>query len=114
MPIHGWHGSFAASYALADVTRDENGNARIFDKEIPGMLFNFWWVITWAVGFVPFIGAAVSFVLNGICAGTCYEYIYAKIENKTRQETRAVGILSGFISIIALIKFTIYKKDQVR
>lgn len=40
-----------------------------------------------------------------IFLGNCYVKIYARLDGTPEQEQQVVGYLSGFLSIIAVVKF---------
>jgi hypothetical protein len=92
-------------YALADVTRDEDGFAYVFNKQVPGMLFNFWWLIAFFVAMVPGIGPLLSLAMQVICMGSCLIPIYATIDDKSESDVTAFAFVSAFFPIIWVIKF---------
>lgn len=98
-------------FALARVTANENGNTRIFGFELPNMVFCFWWVAWLAVDYIPNVGGLLGIVLRVICLGTCFIYIYSRVENKPESEVKALGYVSGLIPIIAIVKFLTYDKN---
>ncbi len=98
-------------FALARVTADENGNTRIFGFELPNMVFSFWWIAWLAVGYIPNVGNFLGLVVRVICLGTCFIYIYSRVENKPESEVQALGYVSGLIPIVAIVKFLSYDKN---
>ena len=101
---------FFSSYALAACIPETKENVNIFGLSIPGKVFKFWWVLSFVVAYVPGIGSLLSLAVTIICAGLCYTSIYATLEGKSQDEVKVVGYLSGWISLIAIIKFFTYKK----
>lgn len=99
----------ANMYALADVIRGDDTETVVWGKSVPAMLFNFWWAISMVCCFIPGIGTVLYTVLRVVCLGNCFAYIYAAVEGKEVDEVKGIAIASGFIPIIALIKFTQYK-----
>ena len=100
---------FFSSYALADCIPETKENVNIFGISIPGTVFKFWWILSIVVAYVPGIGTLLSMAVTIICAGLCYTSIYATLEGKSKDEVKVVGYLSGWIGIIAIVKFFTYK-----
>lgn len=98
-------------FALARVTANENGNTRILGFELPNIVFCFWWVAWLAVDYIPNVGSFLGMVLRVICLGTCFIYIYSRVENKPESEVQALGYVSGLIPIVAIVKFLSYDKN---
>ena len=103
---------YANNYAVADVIRGDNDKTNVLGLELPSMLFNFWWLIGIVITRIPNVGSILYLALQTICLGTCLKTIYAKCEQKDPSEVAALAYVSGFIPIIALIKFTAYKFDK--
>lgn len=96
---------FWNQYAMSQcVDRDDAGNVSIFNIGIPGNVFNFWFLISFAIGFIPVIGGLASLVINVICMTTIYQYLYAKIRDTTLEEEFGIAIASAFIGIIPIIR----------
>lgn len=49
-------------------------------------------------------------VVTILGAGKCYASIYATIEGVPEDKVKVIGYLSGWINLIAIIKFFGYKK----
>ena len=103
---------YVNNYAVADVIRGDNDKTNVLGLELPSMLFNFWWLIGIVITRIPNVGSILYLALQIICLGTCFKTIYAKCEQKDPSEVAALAYVSGFIPIIALIKFTAYKFDK--
>ena len=103
---------YVNNYAVADVIRGDNDKTNVLGLELPYMLFNFWWLIGIVITRIPNVGSILYLALQIICLGTCFKTIYAKCEQKDPSEVAALAYVSGFIPIIALIKFTAYKFDK--
>lgn len=101
---------FFNSYALADCIPETQGDVNMFGLAIPGKVFKFWWIVSFAIYYVPVVGGILSIVVTILCAGFCYTSIYSILENKSKDEVKVVGYLSGWINIIASVKFLTYKK----
>lgn len=99
-----------SSYVLADCIPETKENVNIFGLSIPGTVFKFWWILSFVVAYVPGIGTLLSLAVTIICAGYCYTSIYSILEGKSKDEVKVVGYLSGWLSIIASIKFLTIKK----
>ena len=100
---------FFSSYALADCIPETKEDVNIFGLSIPGNLFKFWWIVSIVVAYVPAVGTLLSLAVTIICAGLCYTSIYSILEGKSKDEVKVVGYLSGWINIIAIVKFFTYK-----
>lgn len=100
---------FFSSYALADCIPETKENVDIFGLSIPGTVFKFWWLVSFIVAYVPVVGTLLSLAVTIICAGLCYTSIYSILEGKSKDEVKLVGYLSGWINIIAIVKFFTYK-----
>lgn len=101
---------FFSSYALADCIPETKENVNMFGLSIPGQVFKFWWLVSFVVAYVPAVGGILSLVVTILCAGFCYTSIYSILEGKSKDEVKVVGYLSGWINIIAIVKFFAYKK----
>ncbi len=101
---------FFSSYALADCIPETKENVNLFGISIPGTVFKFWWLIAFVVTWVPVVGSILSLAVNIIGAGFCYTSIYSILEGKSKDEVKVVGYLSGWLNIIAIVKFFTYKK----
>lgn len=100
-----------STIALAREADDGSGNVDMFGQSIPVNIFMFWSIIDIALGMVPGIGNVLSFVFSGICGGIMYRTVYARCENRKESDMLAIGLISGFFPIIALVKFLTYKKE---
>ena len=97
-------------YALAEVCKDENGNINLLGKDLSYYFFGFYWVACLILTRIPGIGSILSLIIQILFLGTLFKIVYARIEQKDEIETQTIGFVSGFITLIALIKFTCYKK----
>ena len=104
---------YANRYAVADVIRGDDDQTEVLGHKVPALLFNFWWLAALVVLLVPTIGYLCYVAMSIICLGTCYKDIFARCENKQPEEVSSVAYIAGFLPIIALIKFTGYKFNQV-
>lgn len=76
------------------------------------MVFKLWWIVPVAFLLLPFPAALESIInlaLNIIFLGSTYAKMYARFEGKTEKDTQALGCVSGFLPIIAVVKFFMYK-----
>lgn len=103
VPILNWIG---LSFAL----KESDGLVPVFGSlRVPAWLLAFYWVFSWLLGLIPGVGAILAFVFNILAAGTVYTNAYARMENRERSSMYVIGYLSGFIGLIAMIKFLIYR-----
>lgn len=100
-------------FALAQLTADENKETTVVKWKIPTTVFSLWFIASLILPSIPGIGALLNTILQTICLGTCFSYIYAKCENKSIKDTQALGYVSGFFPIIALCKFLSYKNEII-
>lgn len=98
---------FGNYYAMADsVTGDNEESVTLFGSvNVPVMVYKLWWIGLFIAPFIPVVGNLLSLALMIVFAGNAYVKMYATLENKTETETQVVGYLSGFITIIAIVKF---------
>lgn len=68
-------------------------------------IYKFWWILWIVLPFVPVIGSLASTVVLVVFLGNCYVKIYARLDGTSEQEQQVIGYLSGFLSIIAIVKF---------
>ena len=109
-PIAAWI-PYWRSYALADVVVGKEKQIIVFGLKVPATLFKLYWLVSFALALViPGIGSIISFILTSLCVGICYGRIYSVLEKEPIEDCLVLGIVSGFIRIIAVIKFLIIKK----
>ncbi|MDE7478210.1 MAG: hypothetical protein K2M91_09725 [Lachnospiraceae bacterium] len=100
----------AQQYALADVAAGNEDNVTLFGTlTVPATLYRFWWILWIVLPFVPFIGGLASTVVMVVFLGNCYVKIYARLDGTSEQEQQVIGYLSGFLVIIAVVKFLVGK-----
>ena len=95
-------------FAFADAVC-EGEYIYIFKFKIPTQYFRFWWVLFILLTFIPFAGIILAIITRIICMGTIYTKLYAKIEQTTEDKVQVLGYISGFLNIIAIVKFFTYK-----
>lgn len=104
---------FAQQYALADVAADNQQSVHLFGSiSVPAVLYKFWWILWIVLPFVPVIGSLASTVVLVVFLGNCYVKIYARLDGTSEQEQQVIGYLSGFLSIIAIVKFLAGKYNK--
>ena len=104
---------FGVYYACAEAVAGQDEKVKMFDSwEVPSMVFNLCWIVPVAFLLLPFPAALESIInlaLNIIFLGSTYAKMYARFEGKTEKDTQALGCVSGFLPIIAVVKFFMYK-----
>ena len=100
-------------FALAQITADKDKNTTVIKWKIPTIAFSLWFIVGWVLAEIPNVGSLLNIILQVICLGTCFTFIYSKCEGKTIEEVQAIGYISGLIPIIALCKFLSYKSDVI-
>lgn len=104
---------FGAYFALADITRDYEGNTTLFGSvKVPTNIFRLWWILMIVVQFVPVLGKIASIAILVICLGTSFIRVYSALEGKTESDVTVLGYLSAFIQLIAVVKFFTYKEAR--
>ena len=103
---------FANYYAYADsVTQGQESVTLFGNVTIPVMVYKLWWIASFVAPFIPVIGTLLSTVITVIFLGNCYVKMYARLENTPEQDQQVIGYLSGFLAIIAVVKFLVGKYD---
>lgn len=104
---------YAWYYACADAVSKDEDNVKLFDSlEIPAMIFKLWWVVPVALLFIPLnstVESVINFALNIVFLGCTYAKMYARLENKAEKDEQVLGCVSGFLPIIAVVKFLCIK-----
>ena len=104
---------YGVFYACADAVTGQDEKVKLFGSlEIPAMVFKLWWIVPVAFLLLPLnstIESLITLVLDVVFLGCTYAKMYARLENKQENETQAIGCVSGFIQIIAVVKFLMYK-----
>ena len=93
---------FGVYYACAEAVAGQDEKVKMFDS----------WEVPVAFLLLPFSAALESIInlaLNIIFLGSTYAKMYARFEGKTEKDTQALGCVSGFLPIIAVVKFFMYK-----
>ena len=97
---------FANVYACMEAVSGGQDNVRILNSfDIPVMLYKLWWIVMLVVSFIPVIGGFLTVVLRVVFMGDAYAKMYSALERKPIEDCRVIGYVSGFINIIASIKF---------
>ena len=117
LKIYGYQNAWIAwipiinQYALGDVAITEE-KVKIGTVDLPAFLFKFWWIGAFILGYIPEIGTLAALAVQIFFFGTVLTRIYATVENRPEKDVRIVGYLSGWIPLIAYIKFLLYGKDR--
>ncbi len=96
----------AQTVALGLCCKEEDNTTKIMGYSVPNIVVALMPVIAIVVAAIHTLLYIVVCVIG---VGTIYSIIYAKMENKQPQETVVLGFISGFLPIIAVVKFLIYK-----
>ena len=100
---------YGVFYACADAVTGQDEKVKLFGSlEIPAMVFKLWWIVPVAFLLLPLNGtieSLINLVLNVVFLGCTYAKMYARLENKQENETQAIGCVSGFIQIVAVVKY---------
>lgn len=100
-------------FACADsVSRDEE-SVKLFNSfDVSALVFKLWWIVPLVLAFLPInssIYNVINVVLRVIFLGCAYTKMYARLEYKAESDTQAVGYVSGFLPIVAVVKFLTLK-----
>lgn len=99
---------FAREWALGDAAAMGGGTVDMFGKQVPAILVQLKWLV-FVINVVPVIGQLAFLAGTIILSGTLYANLYAACEGRDVSEVRGIGYLSGWLQIIALIKFFTYR-----
>lgn len=108
---------FGVYFGCADAVCGNDEKVMLFGKfEIPAIIFKLWWIISIVIFFLLLKGFPASLlnfinlVVRVVFLGYAYTKMYARIDGKTEQDSQVLGILSGFIPLIAAVKFLTIKR----
>ena len=71
---------------------------RIGEFEIEKKYFVWWWLLAYIIAFIPAIGGFLSFIINIICLGFCYNEGIKRIDNNF--DSKVLAYVSAIISIV--------------
>ncbi len=112
-PWHAWIPVLRYMAFADSVTCGED--ITIFGQKIAANLFKFWWVLIAVADILAYVNGTLSSILSiavyVICLGTIYIKMYARLEGKQESDVQVLGYISGWLSIIAVVKFFLYKED---
>lgn len=97
-------------FACADsvVGKDED-QVRLFDSfNVPAIIFKLWWIVPLALLFIPLnssVSEVINVVLRVVFLGCTYAKMFARLDGKSEKDEQVVGCVSGFIPIVAIVKF---------
>lgn len=101
-------------FACADSVCDEgNDKVTLFGSlELPAIVFKLWWIVPLALIFIPLnstVENVINIALNVIFLGCTYAKMFARLDGKTEKDEQVLGCVSGWIQIIAVVKFLAHK-----
>ena len=99
---------FLNLYALTDAALDTDDDAKriLFNKvNITKQIAKFWIVAYIIIGRIPTVGSYIAMALMVLVMGPVYALLYAKIEEKTYEDTQVLGYVSAFIPIVPVFKW---------
>lgn len=103
---------FINYFALADAVCEGRQTLSLFGKELPAILFKFWWIGQYILSQIPYIGWICSIAVAVLFFGTVLTECYARIEDRPVEDMQVLGFISGWITIIPIIKFLTYDKNK--
>ena len=91
------------------------GQTRLYliNTDISTDVFRFWPILTLVVSRINGVGGILELLLTILCLGTSFTTVYSKFENRSPDEEKVLGYLSGWIPLIGVIKLTQYKHRQM-
>ena len=95
-------------FALSDAAFDNDEDAKniLFNKvSIPKEIAKFWFILYVVLMAIPKVGSYLAMIVMILVMGPAYALLYAKIEQKTLEDTRVLGYVSAFIPIIPVFKW---------
>ena len=103
-------------YALAKSAEIGSSYKVLGVFEVKSKLLRFWFILSLILDFVPYVGIALSIILQTVCLGTIYQYLYFKLGFKgctELKDTLNIGLISGLIPVVGLVEFAIlYKRSK--
>ena len=105
---------YAQYWALGEVACGVKPALDIFGLvDIPKIVYQLWWVVTLAVSWLlPSTPAFwINLIIQIVMLGTVYKNIYARVEGKDPSECNVIGYVSGWLTIISIVKFYCYDKN---
>ena len=94
---------------LCMASQDENGNIRIFGKDMDAGLFTCIQVISpFVLMFIPGIGGVLSLIIHILFMGRVLHITYVRMEGVSENEKKVIAYISSVVSIITVVKFLIY------
>lgn len=87
---------FYRLYILADLTCEDT--FMLGEFEIEKKIFLWWWLITYIIAFVPFVGGLISFILNVLCLGFCHHEGIKKVD--PTYDNVVLSYVSAIFSIV--------------
>ena len=97
---------FYRLYILADLTCGDV--FKLGEFEIEKKIFLWWWIITYVIAFIPFVGSLISFILNVLCLGYCHHEGIKKVD-----PTYDSVVLSYLSSLLPLILWILVLPKRV-
>lgn len=100
-------------FACADSVSKDEDQVRLFDSfNVPSIVFKLWWIVPLALLFIPLnssLSEVINVVLRVVFLGCTYAKMYARLDYKSEKEEQVLGCVSGFIPIVAIVKFLTIK-----
>lgn len=90
---------FYRLYILADLTCKDY--FKLGEFQIEKKIFLWWWVITYVLAFIPFVGSFLSFILNILCLGCCHHEGIKRVD--PTYDSTVLSYLSSLLPIILWI-----------
>lgn len=104
---------YACYYAFADAVTGDDDQVRLFNSfNLPSIVFKLWWIVPLVFTFVNLnstVESVITTVMNIVFLGCTYAKMYARIDGKSEQDEQVLGCVSGFLPIIAVVKFLTIK-----
>lgn len=101
---------FGVWFACADAVCDDGtGKTTLFGSlEIPAIILKIWWIVPLVLFILPIntsLYNVISIAFNVIFMGCTYAKMYARLDGKTEREEQVLGCVSGWLKIVAVVKF---------
>ncbi|MCD7738909.1 MAG: hypothetical protein LUH58_07720, partial [Lachnospiraceae bacterium] len=106
---------YAGQICLGLHVKDEEGKIPVFGAKVNSTVVALWPVYVLICSYIPNVGSILGLVVSIILGGSVYAAVYAKMEEKDLSETRVLGYVTGWIGLVATVKFLIYRsRDKKR
>lgn len=106
---------FWRDWTIASCACAGEENVSLYGLICPSLVLKLYWLIQGGLSFIlsgSSVGNLLAYLVGAAFLGQIFTTLYARFEEKTEEECRVIGVLSGLFPIIAWIKFLSMKDGQ--